>query len=147
MHLDVAQGRAVIARRWRALRSAPDRGYSGMEAAIVLPLVLIFTMTIIQLVMLWHGRHVAQAAAAAAARSAAAYHSTAAVGQADGKSYLDEVAPNLLLNSTVTVTRTATTVTVTVDANVLTVIPFGDGFTVSESVDTPVEQFTSSASR
>jgi Flp pilus assembly protein TadG len=147
MTTHVSRGRGVVARRWRALRSAPDRGYSAVEAAIVMPIVLILTMTVIQLVLLWHGRHVAQAAAAAAARSSAAYHSTAAVGQADGKAYLDEVAPNLLRNATVTVTRTATAVQVTVDATVLSVIPLGDGFTVTESVGTSVEIFSSSTSR
>ena len=113
------------------------------EAVIIVPIVVVLTMVVVQFVLLWHGRHVAQAAAQTAARSAAAYQATAAVGQADGDAYLKQVAPNLLPGRAVRVTRDATTVTVTVTADVLTVIPFGS-FTVDESAVAPVEAFTAS---
>ncbi len=127
-------------RRVRTARSTPDRGYQAIEAVIIVPLIIIFTMLIVQFSLLWHGRHVAQAAAQAAARSAAGYTATAAAGQADGAAYLAQVAPTLLLNAAVTVTRTATTVQVNVRAKVVSVIPFGN-FSVSEVAAAPVERF------
>ena len=62
---------------------------------IIVP-VIIMTMVVVQFVLLWHGRHVAQAAAQTAARAAATYQGSAAVGRADGDAYLAQVAPNLL---------------------------------------------------
>ena len=129
-------------RRWRrVLGNGTDRGSVTAEAVIIVPVVVVLTMVVVQFVLLWHGRHVAQAAAQAAARSAAAYQASAAVGQADGDAYLQQVAPNLLPGRTVAVNRDATTVTVTVRADLLTVIPFGS-FTVNESASAPVEAFT-----
>ena len=104
-------------------------------------MIMVLTMVVVQFVLLWHGRHVAQAAAQTAARAAAAYQGSAAVGRADGDAYLAQVAPNLLPGRDVAVTRDATTVTVTVHADVLTVIPFGN-FTVDERASAPVEAFT-----
>ena len=108
---------------------------------IIVPIVVLLTMVVVQFVLVWHGRHVAQAAAQTAARSAAAYQATAAVGQADGDAYLQQVGENLLPGRTVRVNRDASTVTVTVTADVLTVIPFGSFF-VDESATAPVEAFT-----
>ncbi|MGS0688850.1 TadE/TadG family type IV pilus assembly protein [Nakamurella sp. GG22] len=142
-------GLAGIRRRWRRVLGVgdgrdPDRGSVTTEAVIIVPVVVVLTMVVLQFVLLWHGRHVAQSAAQSAARSAAAYQSTAAVGQADGDAYLQQVAPNLLPGRSVQVNRDATTVTVTVTADVLTVIPFGS-FTVDESAAAPVEAFTGGA--
>jgi Flp pilus assembly protein TadG len=119
----------------------PDRGSVTTEAVLIVPIVVVLTMVVVQFVLLWHGRHVAQAGAQAAARSAAAYQATAAAGQVDGDAYLQQVAPNLLPGRDVQVVRDATTVTVTVHADVLSVIPFGS-FTVDESATAPVEAFT-----
>ena len=88
--------RTAVVRRWRAAVAQPEAGYNPLEAAIITPIIIVFTMLIVQFALLWHGRHVAEAAAQAAARSAAAYTSTAALGQADGASYLAQVAPHLL---------------------------------------------------
>ncbi|GGM10050.1 TadE/TadG family type IV pilus assembly protein [Nakamurella endophytica] len=128
-------------RRWRRVAGDPDRGSATVEAVLIVPIVVVLTMVVVQSVLLWHGRHVAQAAAQIAARSAAAYQGTAAFGQADGDAYLQQVAANLLPGRDVQVVRAATTVTVTVHADVLSVIPFGR-FTVDESASAPVEAFT-----
>jgi len=127
--------------RWRRLRGTADRGNASVEAVIIVPIIVLLTLLVVQFVLVWHGRHVAQAAAQTAARSAAAYQATAAVGQADGGAYLQQVGANLLPGRTVRVNRDATTVTVTVTADVLTVIPFGS-FSVDESATAPVEAFT-----
>jgi Flp pilus assembly protein TadG len=132
--------RAAVAGRWARVRSHPDRGYSILEAVIVVPTIIVFTLLVVQFALLWHGRHVAEAAAQAAARSAARYSASAATGQADGASYLAQVAPRLLQDPVVTVTRGPLRVQVTVRATVLSVIPFA-AFTVSEAAAVPVEVF------
>ena len=91
----------AVVRRWRRVRSDGDRGYNIVEAVIIVPVIIVLTMLVIQFVLLWHGRHIAQAAAAAAARSAAGYTATAARGQADGAAYLVQVAPNMLSETAV----------------------------------------------
>lgn len=130
-----------IRRRWRRVFVDRDRGSVTTEAVIIVPVVVILTMVIVQFVLVWHGRHVAQAAAQTAARSAASYQSTAALGRSDADAYLRQVAPNLLPDRDVQVDRTATTVSVSVTADVLTVIPFGS-FSVHEKASAPVEAFT-----
>lgn len=139
-------------RRWRramprravqrgAVPESADRGSTVAEAVIIVPVMVLLTLVVVQFVLLWHGRHVAQAAAQSAARSAAVYRADPGVGQADGLAYLGQVAPNLLPAAAVSVSRTATAVDVTVTADVLTVIPFAS-VTVNESASAPVEAFT-----
>lgn len=137
----IGEWRASVVRRWRTASSASDRGYNVIEAVIVVPIIVVFTLLVVQMALLWHGRHIAEAAAQAAARSAAGYNSSAEVGRVDGANYLAQVAPNLLQTPTVTVDRTARAATVTVTAKVLAVIPFAD-FTVTEVAAAPVEAFT-----
>ena len=136
-------------RRWRRVRaesdtSEADRGSTVAEAVIIVPVIIIATLVVVQFVLIWHGRHVAQAAAQTAARAAATYQSSADIGRADGDAYLAEVAPSLLPGRNISVTRDATTVVVTIHADVLTVIPFGN-FTIDERASAPVEAFTPAA--
>lgn len=122
-------------------RAESDRGSTVAEAVIIVPVIIILTLVVVQFVLLWHGRHVAQAAAQTAARAAATYQGSAAIGRSDGDAYLAQVAPNLLPGRDIQVTRDATTVVVTIHADVLTVIPFGN-FTIDERASAPVEAFT-----
>ena len=135
-----ARGPSSLAVRWRRLRAARDRGDATVEAVIIVPVIVVLTLLVVQFVLVWHGRHVAQAAAQTAARSAAAYQAQPATGQAAGDDYLAEVAPNLLPGRSVSVTRDATAVTVIVTADVLTVIPFA-GFHIQEQATAPLEIF------
>ena len=107
---------------------------------IIVPVLVVLTLLVVQFVLVWHGRHVAQAAAQNAARSAAAYHAQPAAGQGAGDDYLAEVAPNLLPGRSVTVTRDAAGVTANVGADVLTVIPFA-AFHIQEQATAPLEIF------
>lgn len=117
-----------------------DRGSTVAEAVIIVPVIILLTLVVVQFVLVWHGRHLAQAAAQTAARAAATYQGTAEDGRADAEAYLAQVAPSLLPGRDVSVTRDTATVTVTIHADVLTVIPFG-GFTVDERASAPVEAF------
>jgi Flp pilus assembly protein TadG len=136
-------------RRWRRVpgeydKTEADRGSTVAEAVIIVPVIIIATLVVVQFALIWHGRHVAQAAAQTAARAAATYQSSADIGRADGDAYLAEVAPSLLPGRNISVTRDATTVVVTIHADVLTVIPFGN-FTIDERASAPVEAFTPAA--
>ena len=135
-----ARGPSLLAGRWRRLRAARDRGDATVEAVIIVPVIVVLTLLVVQFVLVWHGRHVAQAAAQNAARSAAAYQAQPAAGQAAGDDYLAEVAPNLLPGRSVSVTRDAAGVTAIVGADVLTVIPFA-GFHIQEQATAPLEIF------
>ena len=135
-----ARGPSLLAGRWRRLRDARDRGDATVEAVIIVPIIVVLTLLVVQFVLVWHGRHVAQAAAQNAARSAAAYQAQPAAGQAAGDDYLAEVAPNLLPGRTVTVTRDAAGATAIVSADVLTVIPFAS-FHIQERATAPQEIF------
>ena len=135
-----ARGPSLLARRWRRLRDARDRGDATVEAVIIVPILVVLTLLVVQFVLVWHGRHVAQAAAQNAARSAAAYQAQPAAGQAAGDDYLAEVAPNLLPGRSVTVTRDAAGATAIVSADVLTVIPFA-AFHIQEQATAPLEIF------
>ena len=73
--------KAAAVRRWRAATADRDGGYNPLEAAIIVPIFIVFTMMVVQFALARYGRHVAEAAAQAAARSAAVYASTAAVGR------------------------------------------------------------------
>lgn len=136
-------GRGALCRRWAVLRSRRDAGYSIVEAVITLPVLIFFTMVVVQYALLWHARHVAQAATQDAARAAAQYNASAAEGRAQGASYLSQVAPKLITDTTVEVDRSATTVTVHVRGSVLAVVPLAH-FHLSESVTVPVERYVPS---
>jgi Flp pilus assembly protein TadG len=135
-HQPISRG---VAARVDALRGNDD-GYNIVEFMLTFGALIIITMVVIQFALLWHARHVAQAAAQDALRTASNYQSTAVTGQSDGYAYLHEVAPNLVLDPHVTVTRTATTVNVDVTGHVLSIGPFD--MTVHESASGPVERGT-----
>ena len=135
-----ARGPSLVAGRRRRLRDARDRGDATVEAVIIIPIIVVLTLLVVQFVLVWHGRHVAQAAAQNAARSAAAYQAQPAAGQAAGDDYLAQVAPNLLPGRSVTVTRDAAGATAIVSADVLTVIPFA-AFHIQEQATAPLEIF------
>ena len=128
------RGRAVRRGRLRC-----DAGYSVLETAITFPVLLLLVMLVVQYALLWHGRHVAEAAAQGGLRSARTFGATAGLGERDALSYLRQVAPHLLNRPEVQVDRTPTTVTVRVRAQVLSIVPLG--LTVEETAAGPVERF------
>lgn len=130
--------------RWQRLRAAGDRGDVTAEAVIIIPVIVVLTLLVVQFALVWHGRHVAQAAAQTAARSAAAYQAVPSAGLAAGQAYLADVAPNLLSSSDLTVTRSLDTVSANVHAEVLTVLPLLT-ISIQEEAAAPVETFSVAA--
>lgn len=129
--------RRRLAQRLQALGD-DEAGYNIVEFMLTFVVLIVITMILIQFALLWHARHVAQAAAQDALRTASDYQSSASAGQSDGYDYLRQVAPHLVLSPHVTVTRSATTVTVEVTGGVVSVGPFH--LTVRESASGPVER-------
>lgn len=127
-------------------RTTDEDGFSTLEAVVVIPVVVIITMLVIQYVMLWHARNLAEAAAQNGLRVARGYQATAAQGQVSAAHYLETVAGSLLQDRHVDAHRSATTAEVTVHASVLSVVPFGS-YTVDETASGPVERYVDSTSR
>lgn len=125
----------------RALdRRRADDGYTVLEAALVLPVMVFLTMLVIQYALLWHGRHVAEAAAREGLQAASAYRSTPAAGQSAAAEYLHKVAPHLLQRPSVTASGAAGSVTVSVHAVVPSLLGFAQ-LSVTETATGPVERF------
>jgi len=118
-----------------------DSGYSVVETAIAWPVFIAVILLVVQFALLWHGRHVAEAAARDGLEAGRGIDATAATGRDAATGYLRDVAPRLLTDPRVDVTRTATTVRVQVRAHILRVLPGWD-LTVSETASGPVETFT-----
>jgi TadE-like protein len=118
----------------------PERGFATLEAVIVIPVAVVLTMLVIQYVLVWHARNIAEAAAQNGLRVARGYQATGAQGQASASDYLRTVAGHMLDHPGVTVDRGATVVVVTVHGTVSSVIPFGS-FSVTETATGPVEKF------
>jgi|ThiBio_1000_plan_1041568.scaffolds.fasta_scaffold00444_23 type II secretory pathway pseudopilin PulG len=136
--------RQSLRARLAVARSEHDRGFSTLEAVVVIPVVVILTMLVVQYVMLWHARNVTEAAAQDALRVARGYEAAAAQGQAAGTEYLHNAAGKLLEKFTVTVDRGPAVVTVHVHGTVTSVVPFGT-YTVDESASGPVEKYVTGA--
>jgi Tfp pilus assembly major pilin PilA len=126
--------------RWCCVVRDRDRGFGTLEAVIVIPVVVIMTMIVVQYVMLYHARNVAEAAARDGLRVARGYRASAAQGKAAAEQYLANVAPKLLANRNCDVQRDATTVVIICHANVASVVPFGS-YSVTERAMGPVETF------
>jgi len=132
---------ALFVRERRRLRHTGDRGFIALEVVVAIPVAIILTLLVVQYVMLWHARHVAEAAAQNGLRVARGYQATAAQGQASADDYLHNAAGGMFTKTHVDAGRDTTTATVSVHATVKSVIPFGH-FSVAEHATGPVERFT-----
>jgi Flp pilus assembly protein TadG len=125
-------------------RPGCDAGYSVVEVAIVWPVFLLVVMVAVQATLVWHARHVAEAAAQEGLRTARGYGSTAAAGRDAASAYLRRVAPRLVTDPQVTAatstTATGTTVTVHVHGRVVSLIGLA-ATSVDEQATGPVELF------
>lgn len=124
------------------LRRPSDTGSTIIETAIVMPALMLMVMLVVQVALVWHARHVAAQAADRALTAARSYQATAHDGETTATSYLHDVAPTLLHDPDIQVTRTATTVQVSVRAQVLSVVPAFGLTDITETATGPVERFT-----
>ncbi len=118
------------------MKTETDQGYTSIEAALVVPTVLVLMLFLVQgLFAVLQSRNV-QFAAEQAADAAARYEAT----DSDGDLVAGEVMAELgIEDATVTVDRSADEVVVTIEAETLELVP--GGFTVKTTASAPIEEF------
>ena len=117
----------------RVARVADDRGSSGVEFAILFPVIVVLLFGGPQLAMWYFAREAAQSAAAAGARAASVDGAASGAGDAAATSYLAKVGKGTITGYTVDETDAATTVTIHIHVTVQNVIPL-PGFSPSADV-------------
>lgn len=105
-----------------------------------MPALLLAVLTILQIGLWFHTRHVAQAAAQDGLRVARAYEGSDAAARDRVLAQLDDLAPTLLRDRRVDVTRTSATASVTVRGHATSILGLF-ALPVHESAQGPVEQF------
>jgi Flp pilus assembly protein TadG len=126
--------------RHRGPHPARDAGTSTVELAITMPALLIAVLTVIQIGLWFHTRHVALAAAQDGLRIARAYDGDQATARERALSDLDDLAPTLLSQRRVEVHRDADSATVAVHGNATAILGLFH-LPVHEQVQGPVERF------
>lgn len=111
-----------------------------------MPALLIAVLSVIQVGLWFHTRHVALAAAQDGARIARAYDGSEDAARARTLANLDDLAPTLLRDRTVEVTRTPEEATVTVRGTATSILGIF-ALTVTETAQGPVEQFVAGGVR
>ena len=117
-----------------------DRGASSVEAAIILPALLLLFFAVVHGAAFLHAGNIAQASAQAAYEEARLFDGTAAQGVAAGQA-AGAASGGGLENVTVTVDRGTETVTVTVTGRAPMLIP-GLPLDVTRTVTGPVERWS-----
>ena len=105
----------------RALVRA-ERGAVSAELVIATPLLLLLIMGVIQFALWEHAEHVATAVAQQGVAVGRLQDETAAAGQQEAQSVLDQLGPSVLTGTTITATRTGEMTTVTVTGHAESII-------------------------
>jgi Flp pilus assembly protein TadG len=125
-------------------RRSREEGMTTTEVAILFPAVLFLLMLIVQYGLWWHGKQVADAAAAEAAAAARVPSGTEDAGTSAAEVFLSEAGN--LTDIIVTVDRGPDVVTVTVTGRAPQLVP-GYAWAVTARSVVPVEQFLDPAER
>jgi Flp pilus assembly protein TadG len=131
-------------RRWaRSVRRRGERGSATLEIAVLFPAVLLATFGLIQGALYYHARNVALAAATDGLTAARARTGNGEQGRQVAVAFLERAGgEEVLLNSSVSSTRSVTTATVTVTGRTLSLVPGLAGWSVTQTASGPVERFT-----
>ncbi len=105
----------------RALVRA-ERGAVSAELVIATPLLLLLIMGVIQFALWEHAEHIATAVAQQGVAVGRLQDETAAAGQQEAQSVLDQLGPSVLTGTTITATRTGEMTTVTVTGHAESII-------------------------
>ena len=101
-------------RRWCRALKGDERGSVSAELVLATPLLLVLIMGVVQFALWQHATHVADAVAQQGLAVGRLQGETAAAGQAEAQSVLDQLGTGVLVGPDITATRTATTTTVVV---------------------------------
>jgi Flp pilus assembly protein TadG len=99
-----------------------ERGAVSAELVIATPLLLLLIMGVIQFALWQHATHVAGAVAQQGLAVGRLQGETAAAGQIEAQSVLDQLGSGVLIDSNITATRTGTTTTVVVTGHAESVV-------------------------
>ena len=111
-----------------------------MQLVVATPLLLLMIMLIVQFALWQHAMHVAEAAAQQGVTAARLAGGTDADGQNAAQTALYTFSHSIVVNPSVSVTRTFTTVQVDISGTVETVVP-GLSLPVHVVADGPIERF------
>ena len=128
-------------------RDGPDAGYSTVEMVVITPFLVLLILAATQIALSLLADTAAAGAARQGAQAARAYQGTDADGRAAARAYLDAVAPALLPDAQIDVTRTATTVTVHIQAHGLRIPGVPWRVDADAGSTWPIERFVAPAAR
>ena len=94
------------------------------ELVIATPLLLLLIMGVIQFALWQHAEHIASAVAQQGVAVGRLQGETAAAGQNEAQSVLDQLGSTVLVDSEITATRTNVTTTVTVTGHAESIVGF-----------------------
>ena len=99
-----------------------ERGAVSAELVIATPLLLLLIMGVIQFALWQHATHVAGAVAQQGLAVGRLQGETAAAGQSEAQSVLDQLGSGVLIDSNIIATRTGTTTTVVVTGHAESIV-------------------------
>ena len=99
-----------------------ERGAVSAELVFATPLLLLLIMGVIQFALWEHATHVAGAVAQQGLAVGRLQGETAAAGQSEAQSVLEQLGSGVLVDSNITATRTGTTTTVVVTGHAESVV-------------------------
>jgi len=111
--------------RRRALWRAPvrdERGAVSAELVIATPLLLLLIMGVIQFALWQHAEHIASAVAQQGVAVGRLQGESAAAGQQQAQSVLNQLGSSVLVGSNITAARTDATTTVTVTGHAESIV-------------------------
>lgn len=129
--------RRTLTVRWR-----DERGEGAVSAAIIAPIIITTTFGLIQAGMYYHARNVVSSAAQVGVEDARAYGASAGAGQSSAQHYLDEVAPTLLEEVSVSSSRGGGTARVSITASAPSLVPGISLPRLNAEAVSPVEEVT-----
>ena len=122
-------------------RRQREDGSVSLELAVIFPSVLLLIVAAVQAGLLFHARHLAQAAAQEGLRATRKYDGTTSAGQQAATTLLTQSAGDLLAGRQISVQRTPQQADVRITGHAISLLP-GLSFTVSAHAAGPVERFS-----
>jgi Flp pilus assembly protein TadG len=103
-----------------------ERGATSLELALLTPILLLVILLVVQFAMVYHARHVVQAAAQAGARVARGQDTGDWQGAAESRAeaYAQQIGANIVTGVGATASGDADQRFIDVDGTAITVIPF-----------------------
>ncbi len=124
------------------LRCRDERGSATLQLVVVFPALMLMIFGVVQGALYYHARTVALAAAQEGLRDARVENGTASAGGAAAHEFAAQAGDGLLVDVTISPSRTAVSASVTVRGRSLSLLPGLPGLPVSQTATGPVEHLT-----